>query len=148
MTQTTRVNEGQAASDDMGPPSLQWMFDRAYRGLASQDFRQCRSPSGACVYHHEGRHCAWGWVDPKGTSGNPAGTVHVLHSHGIGIAARLDKAGLRFAAELQAAHDSNISCMRDAFDMFAERWGLVVPSDASDGSPDNAGSGTSIGSDA
>lgn len=117
-------------------PSRQEMFDRAVRGLHSQDW----IPSiiaGYCAYldPDTGRRCAWGWVDQSIPS-DVMGTVGDLMDDGIGIAGM---AGFyevwRFAQDLQRAHDRTSAAneykgklwksMRD----FGQEYGLSWPED-------------------
>lgn len=114
-------------------PTKQEMFNRAYLGLKSQGFRQARCErTGACEYYmldgDQVLRCAWGWVDPEGTTradvlddGKVRGrtgdiwtlTASSESSPGRGLAytlysledAELGSALLNFGRELQVAHD-------------------------------------------
>jgi hypothetical protein len=106
----------------------QEMFDRAVRGLAAQNWRRCVDDNNNCVYlNEEGERCAWGHVDPS--LKNISGTVLHLNKEGIGLAATLTASQLRFATELQQAHDSSISGtgMEDRLRRLAKQYSLVWP---------------------
>lgn len=106
----------------------QEMFDRAFRGLASQGWRRAVNEHGACQYLTEdGRRCAWGWVDPDDTT-NATGTVLTLRAAGCGLAAHLLPDDLRFARALQIAHDQAPDDELEAsMRKFAEDWALTCP---------------------
>lgn len=87
----------------------QEMFDKAWAGLRAQEWQLALGKSGGCVYlSPEGKRCAWGHVDPEGTAQagcyNGSG-VGSLRRMGIGLAAHLSGPELKFAEELQNAHD-------------------------------------------
>lgn len=110
----------------------QEMFDRAWNGLKSQGWRQCRDTIG-CVYTNtepDGTvtHCAWGWVDPE-VPRTMHGSVATLRTVGCGIAAELDAEGLRFAERLQDAHDLSPSpeAMESQFRDIAAAHDLRIP---------------------
>lgn len=102
----------------------QEMFNLAWKGLAGQGWRAARA-HGSCAYYlgredtdlPEGlleMRCAWGWVDPTGTTVTNqygavkeryCGTVKDLNAGSIGLAAELERDDLEFARLLQLAHD-------------------------------------------
>ena len=121
--------------------SRQEMFERAVRGLASQNWEQCvygHGLSRSCVYFIPGdvpKRCAWGWVDPEGTQ-RDNGSVHLLRVNGIGLAAELDMEGESFAMALQNAHDGwdeSKGPMAKRFETFARTWNLTWPADVAVG---------------
>jgi len=102
--------------------TIKMMFERAVRGLKSQDFNPSLK-QGACVYKSEdGNHCSWGWVDMYIPDYAEGGTVTVLYENKIGIAATLTADELEFAKDLQEAHD------RGAFGSPGRRRGAPPPS--------------------
>lgn len=110
----------------------QEMFDRAYRGLAGQKWRQSIRPGNdSCVYNGPNRtHCAFGWIDTKIPAlYNSDTSIQMLHDAGVGVAAKLDAELLGFAAELQNAHDGADvpRDMRSAFKAIASEHGLKIP---------------------
>jgi hypothetical protein len=123
------------------PLTYQEMLDRAVRGLRSQGFQ--KSSDGArCVYATaDGRHCAWGWVDPSTwdlppvtpTTPDDALTsscaLMELARRSFGLAGYLDAAKVKFASELQAAHDgaSDPGAMEHHLRVLAIRRGLAFP---------------------
>lgn len=81
--------------------SIQEMFNRAWNGLRSQGFQVCKNSSGDCVYQNtDGLRCAWGYVD---TTLTVEGLC--VDSLRKGVAARLNPEKMRFACDLQNAHD-------------------------------------------
>ena len=104
--------------------SKQEMFNRAYRGLASQGWVRSIDSSG-CVYKNErGHRCAWGWVDLS-LDANDIGPVADLNA---GIAADLGFNELVFATQLQNLHDSSEDWKLEAdFVSFADRNNLTIP---------------------
>lgn len=130
----------------------QEMFDRAWSGLKSQNWQPARAYS-TCAYvltiqagdELELRRCAWGWVDPHGTSRVNAsgeieevmcGTIRDLRDERVGIAAKLEGDQYRLAQALQEAHDGTGTVnntapsgdkMRDNFVSVATQWGLEIP---------------------
>lgn len=110
----------------------QEMFDRAVRGLASQNWVRCVDAVGICMYTLEdGKHCAWGWVDPSLPVGLGLGDVGTLRARGIGVAGTLPKHDLLFACSMQSLHDRAVTRvgMRDDFVEFGKKHGLIWPSD-------------------
>jgi len=111
----------------------QEMFDMAVRGLASQNWEPC-TLHGSCMYSdNNGRHCAWGWVDPSISSGT-IGPVLDLRDDGIGLAAQVNVGDLRFINDLQVAHDGSVGKdgldrdrMRLAFKELAAEYELTWP---------------------
>jgi hypothetical protein len=106
----------------------QEMFDRAYRGLASQGWRAALSGSACAYVGMEGMRCAWGWVDLSLTEIH-RGTVEDLRNAKIGLAANLDFDDLAFASDLQRCHDESKDGdgMRSDFNAMALRYGLTIP---------------------
>ena len=111
--------------------SKQEMFDRAVSGLRSQGFERCQV-NGESVYgDSEGRHCAWGWVDPV-VSTKPEYCryfVTGLMTDGVGLAASQDLTGIAFATQLQWCHDDSRtpSTMERRLRQLGEREELVWP---------------------
>jgi hypothetical protein len=122
----------------------QEMFDRAWTGLKGQGFIICDSNNipalkkmniPGCLYDDgEGHRCAWGWVDPEGTSLATRGSylfggVDVLMRKGIGLAAQLNLKDLSFAQALQGAHDGAYTPedMEASLRRVAREWGLTIP---------------------
>lgn len=105
----------------------QEMFDRAVRGLHSQQWETCVDGNNNCVYADGVRHCAWGWVDTSLTV--QLGSVATLREAGIGLAASLSPDEEKLASAMQSAHDSAGAAypMRDRFLALAERFGLTWP---------------------
>lgn len=108
--------------------SKQEMFDRAVRGLHSQNWEQCRDQYG-CQYRRGDRHCAWGWVDPD--QDNCHFGVSGLRSNRSGLAAQIAAEDQEFAEQLQHAHDTgaNPQLMKQKFQALGERHFLTWPSD-------------------
>lgn len=105
----------------------QEMFDRAYRGLASQGWRRSTGSSGCVYLTADGRRCAWGWVDTSLES-DAYGSVGRLRRHGIGIAASLDDSMLEFAERLQIRHDNaDDDHLRMRLEEFAAEHSLSIP---------------------
>lgn len=105
----------------------QEMFDRAYRGLASQWWKRAFGPSG-CVYQtDDGRRCAWGWVDMS-LDRSHRGGVERLRDRKVGLAGELPDDLFQFADELQVCHDAccNVD-LHDHFDRLASDHGLTIP---------------------
>jgi hypothetical protein len=123
------------------PLTNQEMLDRAVRGLRSQKFERSMT-SGKCSYMGpDGRHCAWGWVDPSTwslpeyTSATRDGevtsssTMFDLRRAKHGLAARLSDNQYNFAVQLQDAHDggTNPRAMVDRLRDLSEKFGLTYP---------------------
>lgn len=117
-------------------PSLQEMFDRAYVGLYEQGFEQSLNHAGGCLYNApDGKHCAWGHVDPtlpldaEGLAIAPNCSDDGIMRYGL--AGNLDDHALEFAARLQSAHDRIESRrparMRRALEALANQHRLLVP---------------------
>lgn len=105
----------------------QEMFNRAYRGLASQGFERCTSGEGkhGCLYVDDnGRHCAWGWVDTSLTK-EVSGYIGSIG----GIAATLGQKNKYFAARLQQAHDNAVTPegVKNRLKQLAKEFDLKVP---------------------
>lgn len=113
----------------------QEMLDKAVRGLRSQSWQRCVDQSEGCVYDDgNGRHCAWGWVDPASWKYNVKDDgdgvqVQELREMGVGVAACITAEQLEFAKELQSRHDNSSTPerMMDAFRQLAHAYGLVFP---------------------
>lgn len=109
----------------------QEMFDRAYRGLASQEWKQCLNANAdGCIYKgSDGMRCAWGWVD-RGIPEihNENSLDHMRHA-GVGVIYTLDADSYAFALNLQSAHDDYDSpnAMRNAFEDLASEYSLTIP---------------------
>lgn len=108
-------------------PSRQEMFDRAWRGLKSQGWKRAVDHLG-CVYSTpDGRRCAWGWVDPDGTSG-ALGSVRALYENRVGLAGLLRGEDVLFANWLQSVHDLAVDeTLQQAMRSFAAKHGLSIP---------------------
>lgn len=109
----------------------QEMFDRAYRGLASQGWKRA-ADGGRCLYlTDDGRRCAWGWIDPEATASVEAmsiGDVRDLKYERVGLASSLDKEDLNFALDLQQEHDmSTDRTLARNMREFAARHSLAIP---------------------
>lgn len=111
----------------------QEMFDRAWRGLKAQGFERSVTPGTYdCLYLGPGgKRCAWGHVDPEGTSCKEAEgkSVEGLHTRGIGLAATLDAHELRFAQRLQEIHDVAHGTMDLEANLrtLAHKYSLTIP---------------------
>lgn len=114
----------------MDTPSRQEMFDRAWNGLKSQGWRKAMVPSGCVYLTADGRRCAWGWVDPDGTS-DKSGTVYGLLTNwgnACGLFARLDYDDREWASALQNTHDlAKEGELEASMREFAKTSGLKVP---------------------
>jgi hypothetical protein len=126
----------------MSDLTRQEMFNRAYLGLKSQEFKRCLDVmTGSCVYAgqihlNDGTifkgHCAWGWVDPS-VSAHHTGSVEMLRRRQVGLAANLVGTGqdsdIQFAMQLQQAHDSAITAqdMKALLTNFAQYYDLTIP---------------------
>lgn len=112
----------------------QEMFNRVWNGLRSQGFETyfAQTEFGGCAYHDPttGRRCAWGWgwVDTSLTS-EIIGTIKEVHDDGCGLAALLNEKQLRFAHDLQLAHDLafNTQDMQHRLRDLAMKHNLLVP---------------------
>ena len=118
----------------MAKLTKQEMFDRAYRGLAKQRWRQCLSESDSeeCRYNGpSGMHCAWGHVDTRIPSSREGVGVYRLARLKVGLAAQLltDDDLMAFAEQIQYAHDGNPEprVMREEFKGLAKEHGLKIP---------------------
>lgn len=115
----------------MTVPSRQEMFDRAVLGLRSQGWVRSVDYVGVCTYElPDGRRCAWGWVDPAGTSGR-SGTILSLYNQRVGLLAELTYDVVNWAYGLQGVHDAKInnnpSALECAMRAFAALHGLTFP---------------------
>jgi len=108
----------------------QEMFDRAYRGLSKQKWKQSKR-GDSCVYNGpNGTHCAYGWIDRKiPAKFNSDCSINTLYQEKIGVAATLDSEMILFACELQAAHDDGEGPreMRAGFVSLAKEHHLKLP---------------------
>lgn len=105
----------------------QEMFDRAYRGLASQGWKRAVGPRGCSYLTDDGLRCAWGWVDTS-LGSDAVGAVDSLSIRGRGLAAELDDDAITFAADLQSAHDgTSDGHLKASFHSFAARHSLSIP---------------------
>lgn len=119
-------------------PTIQELFDRAWHGLREQGWKRAVNEQGTCQYlvPETGCRCAWGHADLSLTSDNIySGNVADLHKYGVGLAARLDSAGLAFAKRLQLAHDgaaaeSADNTMEMRLRRLAAAYTLTVPEPA------------------
>lgn len=87
----------------------QEMFNLAVTGLRSQGFERCQVNGDPVYGDAQGRHCAWGWIDPK-ASEKPEFSryfINGLMADGVGLAASLDLTGMAFATQLQWCHDDS-----------------------------------------
>jgi hypothetical protein len=124
----------------MSELTIQEMFDRAVRGLASQGWEPCVSDGSnrqesVCLYSDgTGKHCAWGWVDPS-LERSQKGTVAQLRHRRVGIAATLNHAQGGFARQLQTCHDENSEPeqMRNSLRRLAASFDLTWPEDVHHG---------------
>jgi hypothetical protein len=124
-----------------GTLNRQEAFNRAWNGLASQGWTTAHKQTilgVACTYLTEdGRRCAWGWVDPEGTSlgasSVPGDDITDLRRLGYGIAKNLNDYDVEFAKMLQAAHDNvafgtaKPANLEESMRYFATGHGLTVP---------------------
>jgi hypothetical protein len=108
--------------------SKQEMFNRAYLGLRSQGFVRCVNKEGYCRYSDNGKHCSWGWVD-QNLDENRTGSVYNLNRMHIGEASLLDDEHLKFANDLQNAHDhaDEPNIMKSDLHSLAITYNLKVP---------------------
>ena len=119
--------------------SNQEMFDRAWKRLKSQGWKVAIE-DGACQYLTEsGLRCAWGHVDPEGTTlkhldGRQlplCGSVDALATLKKGIAGILDSVQLDFARSLQRCHDrSGDPNLETNMRSFAKEWCLSIPEES------------------
>ena len=106
------------------------IFEKAVKGLASQDFEQSRAGPTACLYRGpEGRRCAIGWCIPDGhyfknMEGKSVSSDAVLPVFGL-VAAK-DREDVIFLERLQEIHDNALSqaVMVKRLIAFGERNGL------------------------
>lgn len=112
----------------MAKLTKQEMFDRAYRGLASQGWKRAFNTGGCRYATGDGRRCAWGWVDLD-LGERDYGDVDRLHRHQIGLASSLDHDDVVFANQLQTAHDGSTDAgLQDSMHDLARRYHLTIPS--------------------
>jgi hypothetical protein len=116
-------------------------FTGAYRGLRSQQWRQCVDETGMARWYNDepGVHCAVGWLIPAARQRAHRGP------HEAWLAMRIMADSLQrwceqapeseqlslqcFLEEMQNAHDNNSrqSNMRRAMHEIARRFGLTIP---------------------
>lgn len=115
--------------------SPQDIFDAAYKGLASQGFKQSKSPNaGGCAYRGEdGLRCAVGHLIAdenynEGLEGLSANDGSVL------LAARLSNCDAELLDDMQGAHDGQDKFhvvtpdeMKSRLALVAAKHGLQVP---------------------
>lgn len=124
--------------------SIQEMFDKAVRGLHKQGWAQALD-DGGCVYQApDGKRCAWGHVDEAlGVPDNRHGGVYNLNYCRVGLAAGLGGVllGLRFAGDLQIAHDNGgnpldpvrmVERLRVVADQYDLTWPEGIPESSAD----------------
>lgn len=108
-------------------------FNKAYKGLKKQGFKQAINADGNCMYSlANGRRCAIGQLVPNGTRGvrGWSGSCYfereTLEACGIPISKDRD-----FFSNLQAAHDASDSDKPEGMKVhlaaFARARGLTVP---------------------
>lgn len=105
--------------------SRQEMFERAWKGLAEQEFRKAQT-NGSCSYQTpNGDRCAWGHVDTSLTA-RDIGSVRTLVENKVGLAALLSVEDTAFAMALQRAHDCSKGDldMKHALRLLASDWQL------------------------
>lgn len=106
------------------------MFNRAYRGLASQGWQKSMMPDGeTCAYRGQnGCKCAYGHVEDDDKALVEGKTVNQLATLGLGLAATLTPSMRYFARLLQSAHDrADSRSLEDRFRRFAGYHGLSIP---------------------
>lgn len=89
----------------------QEMFARAWNGLRAQGWKPSIDQFGNCQYNgDDGYRCAWGHVDPEGTSDPETEGVNwwSLWERKIGLAAGITVELQPFVEQLQAAHDDTV----------------------------------------
>jgi len=109
--------------------TIQEMFSKAVVGLRGQGFERALRADGGCAYLTvDGRRCAWGHVDTD-LDLHADGSVKTLRNIGEGLAGELDDEGIRFALDLQNAHDSahNPEMMEGNLREVAIQYGLEWP---------------------
>lgn len=115
----------------------QEIFNVAYRGLASQGFRQSKV-GGSCRYRGDnGDRCAIGWcISDKDycptIEGDCPGQIGEFESDFIALAAQISDDDRIFAERLQSTHDCNHSggtpeLMQASLRDFAHRYHLTIP---------------------
>lgn len=116
------------------------MFDKAYLGLASQNFKRSRIDSSITVFAGcryrgpDGFKCAVGHLisdeyylaSLEGRNADDPAVVQALRGSGAFSDAMFESG---FLTELQGAHDRGCTAgeMRILLDTFAQRHGLTVP---------------------
>lgn len=107
----------------------QQLFNDAFRGIASQDFRQS-ADKGSCMYRGpEGLRCVLGHCIPD--------DEYDPHFEGAGVTAeprigqilrnRYGQLSMEFLLDLQDTHDTSSTCNRAGFEQIARRYKLEIP---------------------
>lgn len=107
---------------DLTKMRLQTMFNKAYKGLASQGFERCVNSQGHCKYSAKGMHCAVGWIVPLHANTN--GDVNTIARRGY---IKITNDQETFLSELQQAHDNGIDDVRFQMEAVAMEYGLTIP---------------------
>lgn len=112
--------------------TLQEMFDAAFIGLASQEFKKCKTDEGfaPCVLRGpNGLKCAAGWLIPdedwdEESNATPA-DFHPYFTN----KERFSESELKFIVKLQKAHDNSAGAksMRNLMILVADEYKLTVP---------------------
>lgn len=109
----------------------QEIFDIAYRGLASQGWKQSSNASGSCAYRGKnGLKCAIGWLipDEKYKRHMDRGNSSIDHKPSVVNAAGINKSDMSFAVALQMIHDEVPSSeLKASMEDFARDYGLTIP---------------------
>lgn len=108
----------------------QKMFNKAVRGLRSQEFKQCLNAHGEPMYNDgNGMHCSWGWVDRSLKPSDSTYYVEGLAADRVGVAPSLDIEQMEFARQLQWCHDDSPTpaAMERRLRRLGEREGLSWP---------------------
>lgn len=80
-------------------------FDKAVRGLASQNFERCVNAEGVCMYKHGERRCAFGWL-MENPSEDFHGDASDYASNYFEASMILGTVSRWFSLALQKAHDN------------------------------------------
>ncbi len=101
--------------------SKQEMFTRAVTGLRSQGFNRCQVNGDSVYGDDQGRHCAWGWIDPIASSKPEYSRYFVSGLMTDGV-----------ATQLQWCHDDSRSpsTMERRLRQLGEREGLSWPQES------------------
>ncbi len=109
---------------------IQEWFNIAYKGLASQGWKQCLINRDICSYNNDkGMHCAWGWVDKDTWHLSSAIPTLLQNDMGTTLLKSASQYELEFAIYLQRAHDwsADPQTMRDRMTKLAHLYKLTVP---------------------